>query len=153
MVNRHHEKAIGICIQGHAYRPHTHAYGQSDKVRKGDAINRKLYMDNDEAMDPEWMQMLHTDIDIDDDDGDDNAFGSIAADTVNDFKNEYPMREARAACAATNAFISRVTRPLSDHWRLLTAASIDSLLGARLRQPTRQPTGTRLLTSLLGRYG
>ena len=91
MVNRHHEKAIGICIQGHAYRPHTHAYGQSDKVRKGDAINRKLYMDNDEAMDPEWMQMLHTDIDIDDDDGDDNAFGSIAADTVNDFENEYPM--------------------------------------------------------------
>ena len=79
--------------------------------RQGDAINRKLYMDNDEAMDPE---LLHTDIDIDDDDGDDNAFGSIAADTVNDFEKEYPMREARAACAATNAFISRVTRPLSD---------------------------------------
>jgi len=112
MVNRHHEKAIGICVQGHAYRPHTHAYGQSDKVRKGDAINRKLYMDNDEAMDPE---LPHTDIDIDDDDdGDDNAFGSIAADTVNDSEKEYPMREARAACAATNAFISRVTRPLSD---------------------------------------
>ena len=56
----------------------------------------------------------HTDIDTDDDDSDDNAFGSIAADTVNDFDNEYPMWEARAACAATNAFISRVTRPLSD---------------------------------------
>ena len=54
------------------------------------------------------------DIDIDDDDGDDNAFGSIAADTVNDFEPEYPIREARAACAATNALISRVTRPLSD---------------------------------------
>ena len=58
--------------------------------------------------------MRHTDIYTDDDDGDDNAFGSIAADTVNDFDNEYPMREARAACAATNALISRVTRPLSD---------------------------------------
>ena len=32
MVNRHCEKAIGTCVQGHAYRPHTHAYGQSDKV-------------------------------------------------------------------------------------------------------------------------
>eukprot|EP01048_Picozoa_sp_COSAG05_P010210 COSAG05_NODE_885_length_6763_cov_10.115396_12_plen_99_part_00 len=34
MVNRLHEKTTGICIQGHAYRPHTHAYGQSDKVQK-----------------------------------------------------------------------------------------------------------------------
>ena len=38
------------------------------------------------------------DIDIDDDDGDDNAFGSIAADTVNDFDNEYPMRTHSIKC-------------------------------------------------------
>ena len=32
MVNRHYEKAIETCVQTHAYMPHTHAYGQSDKV-------------------------------------------------------------------------------------------------------------------------
>ena len=32
MVNRHYEKAIETCVRAHAYRPHTHAYGQSDKV-------------------------------------------------------------------------------------------------------------------------